>query len=313
MISFFRFFLFAVFVFCISPQSFGQNAGIAVVVNQGAISVSDVNDRLRLIMVSSGLPDNEDVRQKLMPQIVSSLVEEELKFQEAQREDVQVDQQEIDAGFAQLAQQNNMSPEQFKSVLANTGVNFQTMERQISSQLAWMKVVQKKLRPRVVVSEQDIDAFVSRLENTVGKPEYLLAEIFLPVEGDIKDSDAKAFAGKLSSEIRQKKVPFFRMAQQFSKAPGAPQGGNLGWIQEDQLPDEFVSVVKAMEKDSVSDPIHTVRGYHLLFLRDSRTITKENIPPREQVEQIIGTERLERAQARLLLDLKSSAFIENRA
>jgi len=294
------------------PQVSAMNAGIAVIVNDGAISASDVNDRLRLIMVSSGLPDNEDVRQKLIPQIVNSLIEEELKFQEAAREDIQVSPADVDAGFVQLAKQNNLEPEKFKDVLKNSGVSFKTMERQISAQLAWTGVVQKKLRSRVVVSQQDIDGFITRLEGIIGTPEYLLAEIFLPVGGEVKEKDAQAFAGKLSREIRQKKVPFFRMAQQFSKAPGAAQGGNLGWIQEDQLSEDFVDPVKAMKKDNVSDPIQSARGYHLLFLRDRRVITQESIPSRKDVEAIIGTQRLERSQARLLMDLKASAFIENR-
>ena len=102
------------------------------------------------------------------------------------------------------------------------------------------------------------------------------------------------------------------MARQFSKAPGAPQGGNLGWIKSGQLPPDLDQVLITLDKGQISPPIRTQAGYHLLFVQAKRTITEEAIPQREQVRSILGTQRLERMQARHLLDLKSAAFIENR-
>ncbi len=289
-----------------------QDAGIAVVVNEDAITMADVKDRMRLIMLSSGFPDTDEIRQKLAPQIIGSLVEEQLKLQEAAREDIDVSLEEVSAGFAQLSQQNNFTAEQFQKILADAGVNIATMERQIKSQIAWGKVVQKKFRPRIVIGDSDIDAFIAHIEATKGKPEYLLAEIFIPVDKPDQEADAKSFVQNLVAQARSQKIPFSKLAQQFSRAPGAPKGGDLGWMQEDQLADELAAAVTGMEKGSVSDPVRSARGYHLLLLRDVRIITDESIPSREQVEEILGIQRLERAQARHLLDLKSAAFIESR-
>ena len=73
-----------------------RSEGIAVIVNDDAITVSDVNDRMRLIVSSSGLPNTSDIRNKLMPQIIGSLVEEQIRLQEARRLNLDITPQEIE-------------------------------------------------------------------------------------------------------------------------------------------------------------------------------------------------------------------------
>lgn len=297
-----------------SPQvSFAaRSESIAVVVNEDAITVSDLNDRMALIIASSGLPNTEEVRQKLIPQIMGSLVDEQIRLQEARRLDLSIDSAEIQQGFATIAQQNNMSAEEFRTMIGRGGLNIKTMEDQIRAQLAWGKVVQAKLRPQVIVTESDIDAHLERIAANTGKPEYLVSEIFLPVDAAQEEQQVRQLALRLMQEIRSGKAPFFKVAQQFSKSAGAAQGGDMGWITQGQLQPELDEVLARLEKGQVSDPVRTSSGYHILSVREQRMIAPENMPSREQVMSLLGTQRLERLQRRYLLDLKSAAFIENR-
>lgn len=295
-----------------SPKLYASEMGIAVVVNEDAISIADLTDRYRLILASSRLPDNQQTRERITPQIIGALVEEQLKFQEGARNDIQVSQSEINNGFATIAQQNGLKPEEFRAALEQSGINIATMERQIESQIMWSKVVAKRLRPQVTVSDSDIDTVVERLKNSVGRTEYLASEIYLPIENPKEEAQIRDLARNLAMDMQAGKVPFYRIAQQFSKAPGAPQGGDLGWVQEGQLSRELDEALINLQPEQISAPIRTLGGYHILLLRDARLISEDNIPAREQIGTSLGMERLERLQQRLLLDLKSSAFIENR-
>jgi len=285
---------------------------IAVVVNDDAISMTDVNDRLRLIMVSSGLPDNNEVKKRLMPQIISGLIDEQLMLQAARKEQIAVTEEQVQGGFEQLAAQNKTTADDFKKMLSQGKINPATLERQISAQISWSMVVQKKFRPQVNINDNDIDDFIDRIKADAGQEEFFVSEILLPIEGDIKESDVKKLATNVIQQIQQGKAPFGRMAQQFSKAPGAQQGGGLGWIKAGQLSSELNNVLVTMDQGQISSPIRTPEGYHILFVQSKRTITEKAIPEREQVRSIIGTKRLERMQARHLMDLKAAAFIENR-
>lgn len=295
----------------LQAKSAGQAQSIAAIVNQDAISTSDVMDRLKLIMASSGLRDDPDIREKLIPQILTALIEEQLKLQEAKRLNITVTQAEIDAAFASLSAQNKMSADQFRGALTRAGINLETMYRQIRAQLGWGKIIQQTMRPQVSVSDADVDDALARMAANKGKTEFLVAEILLPVGPQAKDADVAQLARKLIGEIN-KGAPFLRLAQQFSAAPGASQGGDRGWIQEGQLAAELEFALNHLEKNHLSDPVRLADGYHILLLRDKRVMSDETLPPREAVINTLGVQRLERLQARHLLDLKSSAFIETR-
>lgn len=289
-----------------------NTANIAMVVNDSAITEAAITDRTRLILTSSGLPNTAENRNNLRPQIIQSLVDEEIRKQEAKRLEFTVSDEEIKAGFGSIAQGNKMTPEQFQAVLNRSGINPQTLFDQIEAQVAWTKVVQSEIRPRIVIRDSDIEGDLSRIQDKIGKTEYLLAEIFLPIENPAEEDKTRNLAEKLVRDMRAGAAPFFRVAQQFSQAAGASNGGNLGWIQQGQLEDALDENIKTLTKDQFTKPIKTMRGYHILYLRDKRTISEDTIPSEAQIRQDIGLERLERQQRQYFLQLKSAAFIENR-
>ncbi len=304
--------LLALPLMALSLTADAREEGIAAVVNEEAVTYSDLRDRMKLIMVSSGLPRNEEMRQRLQPQILATLIEESIKSQEAERQGVTVTEADIDAGFAELSGQNGMKPEQFKMVLLKNGIPESTLREQIRAQIAWTRLVQNRLRSEVSVSQNDVEARMSQLERNIGKQEYLLAEIFLPVDQTRSESEVKSLASRLVTEMKEGKAAFPAVAQQFSQSAGAMKGGDLGWVVVDDMPEEIASFIANMKEGAISQPIRTPLGYHIVTVRKSRQITEENIPPREVMMNRIGMERLDRLQQRYLLDLKSESFIESR-
>ncbi len=301
--------VFAATAHAAKPQ---QIAGIAAVVNDEAISMSDVRERMKLVMASSGLPNNEDIRNKIMPQIVEGLIEEQLKMQETARSKLSVSDAEIEEGFATIAKQNNYTVEQFREILKKADISDRTLTRQIKAQLGWNKVVKEILRRQVDVNDKDVNTRVERMKAKIGQTEYLAAEIYLPVNDPKQAPEVQKFAQQMAQELQAKKAPFGAVAVQFSKAAGADKGGSLGWVQQGQLPPELDKVLTTLEVGGVSNPIRTNDGIHLLNLQKKRTITEDSIPPRDEMINMIGFERLDRVQQRTLLNLKSAAFIDRR-
>ncbi|MGB4107455.1 MAG: peptidylprolyl isomerase [Alphaproteobacteria bacterium] len=291
---------------------YARTEGIAAVVNQDAISITDLNDRLRMVIASARLPGTKDIQEKIMPQVLNDLIEEQLKMQEARRQEIEISQEEINQGLTMIARQNNLSMEQFRSAMEHDGISVATLERQIKAQIGWSKVIQKTMRPQVTITDSDIDDYIGRLKSASGKSEYKVAEIFLPVGENSPEADAQQLANRLVQEINSGKAEFFKVAQQFSSSAGAERGGDLGWVREGQLQPELDKALGGMQKEAVSNPVRTTDGYHILLLRDMRTVSEETIPSREQVMQNLGLQRLERMQARQLLELKTTAFIETR-
>lgn len=64
---------------------------------------------------------------------------------------------------------------------------------------------------------------------------------------------------------------FAQMAKQYSEDGSAPNGGDLGWFNQGQMVPAFDSTVFAMKKGTVSEPIRTQFGWHIIKLHDTRT------------------------------------------
>lgn len=295
-----------------SSQSMAMSENIAIVVNSEAISSSDIQDRMRMLMQSSQLPNTKDFREKVRPQVVRTLIDEQLKMQEAERLGLEVSDEEIDGGFERIAGRNNLSEKQFSELLKARKINPATLHRQIRSEIAWSKVIQREMRPKVVITDTDVMARKEQIELAVGKTEYLLAEIFLPIDEARQEAEVRQLMNRFSRQIREEGRPFASIAQQFSKAAGADKGGSLGWIREGQLDPEIDQVLSSLGKMELSKPIKTSSGYHLILMRNKRSFNEDSVPSEAQIRQDVGLERLDRIQKRYLMDLKNSAFIEDR-
>ncbi|MEM8833596.1 MAG: peptidylprolyl isomerase [Pseudomonadota bacterium] len=302
------------FLILLISVSFAQARSfeIAATVNTDAISMVDVDERLRLFFISSGMPPTEENQQKGRQQVLDVLIEEQLKIQEAERNNIEITPEEIEEGFMALAQQNNLESEQFEQALGQQGIPKDTLLKQIKSQIAWTKVVQSVLRPRINVSENDIDARMDQMKKGMGSDEYFASEIFLPVQSDDDEEKMMDLAQKLSDEIQKGGARFSLVAAQFSKAQSAAQGGQMGWVSEEEIPKELALVLRTMEVGTISPPVRGLSGITILGLQDKRVKSEESLPSEEDTLNAIGLERLDRAQQRHLSDLKAAALIERR-
>lgn len=303
-------------VFMTMPKAAVQAAkmeSIVAIVGDSPISASELHDRMNLIMRSTGMKPTKEVITRLQSQVLGALIDEQVQKQEAQKLKLEVTPQEIRAGFEAIAQQNKIEPEKFEQMIKSSGINIKTMRDQIRAQISWQKVVQAKLRPQVLVSQNDIKNRIDMLERNIGKSQYLVSEIFLPVGNDsTKDADTKKLAQRLAQQIKENKSRFSAIARQFSKAAGAQQGGMIGWVQEGQMEDVLNSALLKAEKGDVIGALRGLNGYTILLVHDKRMITEELVPKPEQVEQALGTERLNRLQRRYLDDLRAATFVETR-
>ncbi len=286
---------------------------IAVVVNDEAVTEADVWERLKLMLVSSGLSEKDDIAKDMRPQVLSMLIDETLKLQEAKNLGLDVSEDDVKQGFEQLAKQNNMSAEEFTALLKKQNIPVSTLHDQIRAQIAWSKVVQERIRPQIRVTDADVEMRFERLRRHVGKTEYELYEIFLPVDTPKQDPEAKQLANRLVDQIRRGEAPFTQVAHQFSQSAAAANGGRVGWIAEGSLDPEIDEALRQMKTGELSAPVRDSTGYHVLYLRNKRTLTEETLPEEQAVRNEIGMERMERMARRYLLDLKADAYIDRRS
>ena len=289
-----------------------NSEGIAVIVNSDAITNSDVDSRMKMIAASTGMPRTPEMMDKLRPQIVEMLIEESLKMQEARRMKIKVSKEEVDGGLAEIAKNNNIPVDDFRQMITKSGIDINTMYDQIRAQIGWGKVVAASVRSKIEVTDKDIDTELEKIRGKLGTEQFKIAQIYLPVNNAKKEDDLRNFATKLASQLREQPEAFGKAAQQFSQAPGAKQGGQMGWVEKGQLPLEIDTALNTAEAGTIAGPIKAQNAYYILNVQEKRVMTEEMLPKREEVLQRIGTQRMERGARRLMMNLRSTAFIESR-
>jgi len=258
------------------PEPASAVGTIAAVVNDDVITVADLQMRLRLALMSSGLPATPDNQQRLLPQVLRLLIDEKLQAQEAKRSGISVDGKDVDKALQTIANQNRMSTQQLFTVLKSAGVPQTALEDQVRAQLAWRQLIENRFISQVQVSDTQIDEVVERLKANQGKPQYLVASIFLAVDQDAGDAQVRALADRLVAELRRG-APFPAVARQFSQAAGAQTGGDMGWVLAGQLEPALDQVLGTMQQGQISEPIRTLGGYNILFLRDKRLVNANTV------------------------------------
>lgn len=240
----------------------------AAVVNDLVISTYDLDQRVKLVMVTSG-GSGPEVAKKLRPQVLRQLIDELLQLQEAQKSKITVSAEDLDKSFKRIAQQNNITTEQIYKTLDDNHISRTTLQNQIKADLAWQKLVQQRLAPRVTVSDDDVNNALLQAQESSKQPQYALSEIFLAVDVPSAEEQVKQNMVGIISQLKTG-GNFSALARQFSQSSTASNGGDMGWVTLAELPEPVANQVKNMIVGGVSDPIRASGGYYLIGLRQRR-------------------------------------------
>jgi peptidyl-prolyl cis-trans isomerase SurA len=151
------------------------------------------------------------------------------------------------------------------------GVSVRTLIDQIRVQLAWTQVLKEQLADKLNISDAEIDEQMHLHEAQIGKPEYHVGEIFIPVDDPANIADAQRFAETVIGELRSGAV-FSAVAAQFSQTQSALEGGELGWVQPNQLDPQVASLVVEMPVGAVSNPVKVPGGFDIVTLQGKREV-----------------------------------------
>jgi peptidyl-prolyl cis-trans isomerase SurA len=254
-----------------ADQPLSTASRIAAVVNGDVISEADIGNRARLFAISTGLPMSNDVIDRLKPQILRQLIDERLRVQEAQRRKIIIQDAQIAAAIKDIESRNNMAPGALRAKLASDGVSTRTLIDQIRAQLAWSQMLREIVGEKMNISDADVAEQQKLAAQRNGQMEYRLGEIFIPVDDPRNAADAQRFAETVISELHAG-APFAMVAAQFSQTQTALEGGELGWVQTNQLDPDIARLAAQMPIGAVSNPVRVPGGFSVVTLQGKREI-----------------------------------------
>jgi peptidyl-prolyl cis-trans isomerase SurA len=253
-----------------------QETRIAAVVNAEIVTDGDLDARVKLVEVTSNIPDTPENRQHLAPEVLRNLVDEKLQLQNAKEVGIKVPQSDVDKALATLEQRNNMPAGGLDDFLKGHGIDKSTLVDQITASIAFAKVVEARVAPDVQISDDEVDDTMNRIRADIAKPQSRVAEIFLGVDNPSQEGQVRQLADRLIEEIRGG-ANFAAVAQQFSQSPSAAVAGDIGWVTPTELSPLLAEAIEKMTPGQMSFPIRTPAGFYILYLMDRRTQGNGNL------------------------------------
>ena len=238
-------------------------------VNDDAITDFELRQRITFAVRSSGMQETPDLQQRLAPQILRQMIDERLQIQNSKALGVKPSEAEVNQRVSEIERNAGMQHGQFKAYLQSIGVPYEIAAQQIEATLAWAKIVRRRVRPQVDVSDAEIEDAMQRIRGNVGKTESRVAEIFIPIDKVDQADEAKRSADRVLEQLRRG-AAFAALAQQFSQGATAQQGGDLGWILPGALDPALDATMEKLPLRQASEPIRTPAGYHILYVVDRR-------------------------------------------
>jgi peptidyl-prolyl cis-trans isomerase SurA len=253
----------------------GGDRRIAAIVNRDAITLYDLEQRIRFIALSSRTPEFGEGRKRLLDEVLRAMINERLQLQEAARLTIQVTDKEVQDQFADIERRNRMGPGGLAKALRQRDIDPRTFEDQIRASIAWNKVVQQRILPQIRVSDVEVAAVLKRLLENKDKLQYRVQEIFLPVDSPAQHARVLQTAQFILAQLRAG-ASFEILARQFSQTGTASSGGDMGFLFEGQMEPEIERAVKPLKTGQIAGPVRGAGGYYIIRVSERRTFGGRN-------------------------------------
>ena len=241
---------------------------IVAIVNDEPITMMDLDARIRLIIISSNLPNNLETRKNLSGQVLQSLISERLQHQEAKKLGIRVTNQEVENNIKFIEKQNNMPENQLIETLFKNGVPKSALPIRLKSNLIMQKLLQNIIRPKVVINNNEVNNEYNNLLANNGKMEYKFSEISFNFSNLSKKEDIILIAKQIRKKIIEENN--FHVIGKRIQENGTGIYKNNNWKLTNKINKDIYLQIETMEKDEISELVLTNTGVSIIKIDEKR-------------------------------------------
>lgn len=288
----------------ITRSELQQAAGTQQLIMQ----IAQTNQQFAQLLYSS------EAGQKLLEEFNKTKLEEvinnTLLKQAAAESDVELTEEEKNEMFnkqvAQIKQQNNLTDEQFKSALNKQGIESIEQYKKMfleNENLLIQKFIEEKVLADVEVSDEEAKEFYNNNSQRYKQGERVEASHILV--------ESKDKADELYNQL-QNGASFADLAKNNSiDNRSAENGGKLGFIEKGQFIEKFEEVAFNLEVGTISEPVETEYGYHIIKVSDKKEAsTKSFEEVKSQIKDQLFNQKRQQAVNDYIQNLRDEAKIE---
>ena len=159
-----------------------------------------------------------------------------------------------------------------RQALEKDGVSFSKFREDIRNEMVLARVKDREADNKVVVTENELESYLSNQAQKGNDTEYNLGHILIQVPEQANSEQIQARKQRAEQALADLKKgnDFGLVSASFSDAANALQGGDIGWRPASRLPQLFADALNTLQPGQISPLLRSPNGFHLLKLYDKR-------------------------------------------
>lgn len=263
---------------------------VMAVVNSEVITRLELDEQVKratreLSRQGTPLPQMDLLEKQLLERMITTRI----LGQYAKETGLRIEEAQVDRAIARIAQDNKLSPEDFRAIVIEEGLDWNQYREDIRSEITAARLREREVDSRITVSDSEIDNYLKLAQASGQNEEYNLLHILVTLpEGATAEQiqSRRARAEEVLTKLRGG-TDFKQVSATYSDAPNALQGGELGWRTAGRLPNLFVQAVADMKPGDVSAVLRSPNGFHILKLVETRSTAKQVVVQQTHVRHIL--------------------------
>jgi parvulin-like peptidyl-prolyl isomerase len=291
---------------------------IAAMVDQEIILVSEIREAIasQVPILRQNATSQEEFERaftQLMTQALEEIIQSKILYREALRAGIEIHDADVENNVNDF-RKTFEKEEDFMAYLNEAGVTLNSYRDRIRKQMMarYMSGTKRQmLESEVVISETDVTAYLDEHEEEFSQPERVrVRQIMIRARRDTPERDeAKARLELLRDEVRNGS-DFGELAKRYSEAPGAEDGGIIGWQKRGDLVAEMDEAAFALEAGQVSEVVETQFGVHLLQVDDRAAAGEVSLTDaRAKIEPQLRTQEASERFVKWINDLRKRSNV----
>ena len=234
----------------------------------------------------------EDKNKGINNNILSFIIDNEVAYQDAQRENIIVEDKDVNEKYEDL-KETLKSNSAYKAKLDEVGVNDDFLKSQVKKDLIVSKYKENFMK-NIKINDNEIKTYYDNHKDEFTKEEVRASQILISTLDDnnnVVNQEQKEKLKDKAEDILEKlknNEDFAILAKEYSDDKNSGKdGGDLGYFSKEDKNIDFTNPVFKLEKDQLSDIIETEYGYHIVKLTDNKSVTKTLEESKEDIKNKI--------------------------
>lgn len=264
------------------------------IVNGKEIIISDFEKTVATYKESIEKLYGENVwDQEIKKSILTQMVQEELMYEEAKKDDLEAKEEVIEAKLKEL-KVGIEKDKDYAEFLKSNGIDDEFLKSQLKKEIS-IQNYKDKFYENTEIDEKDIKKYYEENKDEYKEEKIKVSHILISTIDEntnkpISEPNKKE-AKKKAEEVYKKAKEgqdFANLAKEYSQDDySAVNGGDLGFFERGKMVPEFETAAFNLDEGQISQIIETQYGYHIIKLTDKKYTQYSFEEVKDKIEEVL--------------------------